>query len=87
MTYKIEIATKLEKTLKKIPSKEKERIIEKINDLAHDPRPEACKKLQGNRRPPLYRIRSGKYRIVYKIEDEVLLILVVEIGHRKDIYR
>lgn len=87
MKYRIEIAEKIEKELIRLNKKDKQHIIEKIDSLANEPRPGDCKKLKGNQRPPLYRVRSGNYRIVYSIQDEVLLILVVEIGHRKDVYR
>ena len=87
MIYEIDIAEKLEKRLEKLPKNDKERILEKIDSLAHNPRPEDCKKLQGNRKPPLYRVRSGVYRIIYTIRDDVLIVLIVDIGHRKEIYR
>ena len=87
MKYRIEIAEKIEKQFIRLNKKDKQRIIEKIDSLAKDPRPDDCKKLKGKQRPPLYRVRSGNYRIIYSIQDEVLLILVVEIGHRKDVYR
>jgi len=85
MKYYIEIAEKIEKKFTKIPEKDKERIIEVIDSLSENPRPEGCKKLRGNLRPSLYRIRAGDYRIIYTIQEEVLLILIVEIGHRKDV--
>lgn len=80
MKYHIEISEKIEKKLAKLPKKDKERIIEAIDSLVGTPRPNGCKKLQGNQRPPLY------YRVVYSIQDEVLLIFVVEVGHRKNVY-
>jgi mRNA interferase RelE/StbE len=48
--------------------------------------PDGCKKLQGPSLPTLYRIRCGYYRVVYTINDHILLILVIEVGHRKEIY-
>ena len=87
MVYTIDIAEKLEKRLNNLPKKDKERIREKIDALAHNPRPEDCKKLQGKRKLPLYRVRSGIYRIIYAIHDDVLIVLIVDIGHRKEIYR
>lgn len=87
MVYEIEIAEKLEKRLSKLPKKDKEKILEKIDSLANNPRPKDCKKLQGNQKPPLYRVRSGIYRIIYAINDDVLIVLIVDIGHRKEIYR
>ena len=86
MSYKIKISEKLERKLARIPKRDKIHIEEKIGLLSFDPRPNDCKKLQGNKRPPLYRVRSGNYRIIYTIEDKKLIILIVDIGHRKDIY-
>ena len=86
MNYEVEIAENAEKFLKKIPKKDRTKIIEKIDSLMTDPMPVDNKKLHG-RNQALYRIRSGDYRIVYTIKSDILLILVIEIGHRKDIYR
>lgn len=87
MKYRIEIAEKIEKKLNRISKKEKERIMERIDSLTENPRPDDCKKLKGNQKSPLYRVRSGNYRIIYSIQDNVLLVLIVEVGHRKDVYR
>lgn len=58
--------------------------MQRIRSLADDPRPAGCEKLSGQER---YRVRQGAYRIIYEIEDARLLVLVVKIGHRRDIYR
>lgn len=87
MKYHIEIAEKLEKKINKLPKKDKNRIVDTIDSLIENPRPDGCKKLQGNQKPPLYRIRIGDYRVVYSIQDDVLIILVVEVEHRKNVYR
>jgi mRNA interferase RelE/StbE len=55
-----------------------------INQLASQPRPPGCKKLKGS--PEMWRIRSGNYRVIYEIHDNKLVVLVVDVGHRKDIY-
>ncbi|MGA8163580.1 MAG: type II toxin-antitoxin system RelE/ParE family toxin [Waddliaceae bacterium] len=86
MKYQIKITDKILKKLTKFPRKDKERIIEAIDSLVENPRPEGCKKLKGNQ-PLLYRIRTGNYRVVYSIQDQALIILVVEVDHRKDAYR
>lgn len=62
-----------------------ERIIERLEELELDPRPLGVKKLSGI--DNLYRLRVGEYRIVYEIQDAVLLVLVVAVGHRREIYR
>lgn len=82
--YKIQILKSADKTLRNVARKERVRIVEQISQLAENPRPFGCKKLRGTE---FYRIRIGDYRVIYKIEDEVLLILVIRIGHRKDIYK
>ena len=56
----------------------------RIEALAEDPRPPGCEKLTGQQR---YRLRQGRYRILYSIQDDELTIWVVKVGHRKDIYR
>ncbi len=85
--YKIEYNKKYLKDLEKIPPVFRKNIREKISSLMVDPRPDGCKKFQGSKKILLYRIRCGDYRIVYAINDDVLLVLVIEIGHRREIYR
>ena len=64
--------------------KDRQRIVQRIRQLADDPRPAGSQKLSGRDR---YRIRQGPYRIVYAIEDDKLVVYVVKVGHRKDVYR
>ena len=64
--------------------KDRQRIVQKIRKLAEDPRPLGCQKLSGLHR---YRVRQGRYRILYSIEDQDLIVCVVKVGHRKDVYR
>ena len=85
MSYKIEFAKQAAKQFKALPRQEQQRLKIKINNLADDPRPSGVVKLSGEK--DLYRIRGGNYRIVYSIQDARLLILIVKIGHRKDVYR
>lgn len=86
MKYEVEISESAEKFLEKVPKKDRLRIMEKIDALADDQMPSGSIKLQGQR-PSLYRIRSGDYRVVYSIKKDVLIVLVVEIGHRREVYR
>ena len=85
MSYKVEILRGALKQLKKIPSELQERIKIKIDDLATEPRPNGVKKLKGKENA--YRIRVGDYRVIYDIFDELLVVSVVEVGHRKNIYK
>lgn len=84
MVYRIEVTPRALKDLKALPTRERQRVAEQIDALKTDPRPTGCKKLQG--REDFYRIRVGDYRVVYQIEDEVLVILILRAGDRKEIY-
>ena len=65
--------------------KDRQRIVASIRTLAWDPRPVGCEKLAGQQ--DRYRLRVGRYRIIYSIGDAELLVVVVRVGHRKDVYR
>ncbi|MEO5711980.1 MAG: type II toxin-antitoxin system RelE/ParE family toxin [Luteolibacter sp.] len=82
-SYRITIKRSASKELEKIALQDRKRIIEKIRSLASDPRPPGSKKLSGQEK---YRLRQGDYRILYLIEDGELVIMVVKIGHRRDVY-
>ena len=84
MAYRIEVTPRARKDLKALPKRERQRVAEQIDILKTDPRPTGCKKLKG--REDFYRIRVGNYRVVYQIENEILLILIVRVGDRKEIY-
>jgi mRNA interferase RelE/StbE len=81
--YDIYFRESVWKDVKKIPKKDLRNILKRINDLSEDPRPLGCEKLTGLDR---YRLRRGKYRIVYSIQDQELTVWIVKIGHRKDVY-
>jgi mRNA interferase RelE/StbE len=77
--YKPVFKKSVAKDLRDIPKKDVARILECFH-----PRGPGCEKLSGRER---YRMRQGVYRIIYEIQDEVLLVVVVKIGHRRDVYR
>ena len=85
MQYRIELARKAQKFLSSQSVNVQRKIGEKIDSLEQNPRPTGCKRLRGKR--GIYRVRSGDYRIIYTIKDNQLLVLVVQIGHRRDVYR
>jgi mRNA interferase RelE/StbE len=72
------------KDLHDIPKKDVSRRLKCFDALAEDPRATGCEKLSGHER---YRVRQGSYRIIYEIQDAVLVVVVVKIGHRRDVYR
>jgi len=82
--YKIEIKKSAAKEIEKLPQNMLRRVLEKIKLLSADPRPSGCKKLSGEEK---YRIRIGEYRVLYEIIDDKLVIFVVKVSHRKDVYR
>jgi mRNA interferase RelE/StbE len=82
--YKLLIKPSAAKEIEAMPAKkDRQRLVERIQKLADNPRPPGCEKLSGQDR---YRGRQGRYRIVYAIEDEDLLVYIVKVGHRKDVY-
>jgi mRNA interferase RelE/StbE len=74
-----------ERGLAGLPKKDLRRVDARILALADDPRPPSSKKLEGVGN--LYRIRSGDYRIIYQVEDARLVVIVVDVGNRRDVYR
>ena len=83
--FRVLIKPSAVKELEAVPSKkDRQQIVRRIENLADDPRPPGCQKLAGQNR---YRIRRGVYRIIYAIDNEELLVYVVKLGHRKDVYR
>lgn len=81
--YKVFFKKSVERDFKFIPKKELLRILSKIESLQDNPRPVGSQKLTGQER---YRLRQGRYRIVYSIQDYELTVWVVKVGHRKEIY-
>ncbi len=72
------------KDLRKIPKNHLKKILSRIEKLKNNPRPSGCEKLTGQE---LYRVRQGKYPIVYSVQDNELTIWVIKVGHRSSIYR
>ena len=85
MKYKIIIDSSLKKQFKVIPQKTSRIIVKNIENLSDNPRPQGYKKIKGAINK--YRIRTGNYRIIYSITDDILTIEIIKIGHRKDIYK
>lgn len=84
-SYSLRIKKSARKELESIPTKaDRRRVVARIQALADNPRPPGAQKLSGQER---YRVRQGRYRILYTIEDTVLIVQVVRIGDRKDVYR
>jgi mRNA interferase RelE/StbE len=83
--YRIDIKSIAAKALADLSAADQRRIAAKIDTLAANPRPEGSRKLAGVE--DLYRIRSGDYRVIYQILDRQLVVLVIRIAHRREVYR
>ncbi len=85
MTYEVKFTKSARKLFRKLSQELQDRIQHKIDDLAIEPRPDGVKKLQGKENS--YRIRVGDYRVIYDILDDVLLVKIVNVGHRGKVYK
>ena len=83
--YRVLIKPSAKKELLAVSTKkDRQRLVSRIQGLADNPRPSGCQKLSGHDR---YRVRQGQYRIVYEIHDDELVVVVIKLGHRRDVYR
>ena len=82
--YEVRFRKSVSKDLESIPKRDVQRIVAAIGALADNPRPPQSRKLSGAEK---YRLRCGAYRILYEIQDDILLVCVAKVGHRKDVYR
>jgi mRNA interferase RelE/StbE len=83
-SYRLLIKPSAGKEIEALPKQDRRRIVAKIMTLSGDPRPPGCEKLSGRHQ---YRLRQGSYRILYEIRDIDLVVVVVKVGHRRDVYR
>jgi mRNA interferase RelE/StbE len=83
-SYRVFIKPSAAKELVAVPLRDRRRLVVRIGRLASDPRPPGCEKLTGAER---YRIRQGVWRVLYTIADEVVTVVVVKVGHRREVYR
>ena len=82
--YKVLIKPSAVKEVEAVPAKDRERVVRKIRSLSEDPRPRGSEKLSGEDK---YRVRQGRYRVVYSVSDDDRTVLVVKVGHRREVYR
>jgi mRNA interferase RelE/StbE len=83
-SYELVFRKSVAKDLRVLPKKDVKRIMQRICSLAEDPRPAGCEQLSSQQR---FRVRQGVYRIIYEINDGRLMVLVVKVGHRREVYR
>ena len=84
-SYRIEVSATAEKQIRKLPRRNQIRVLQAIRPLATEPIPPGARRVRGY--DDVYRIRVGTYRIVYRVEGRRLLIIILQIGHRREIYR
>jgi mRNA interferase RelE/StbE len=84
VSYKIFLKPSAARELEALPKADRLRVVDRITTLAENPRPMGCEKLSGSEK---YRLRQGIYRILYEIHDDHVLVVVVKIGHRREVYR
>lgn len=83
--YRLEISRTAEKQLRKLAAKDREKVVEALLSLGVDPHPPGSRKLSGY--TDVFRIRVGLYRVLYSVEGRRLIVIILKIGHRKDVYR
>lgn len=83
-SYSLRIKRSAAKEIEALPPKDRRRVVTKIEALASNPRPSGCEKLSGEEK---YRLRQGDYRMLYEIIDAALVVTVVKVGNRRDVYR
>ncbi|MGH9782645.1 MAG: type II toxin-antitoxin system RelE family toxin [Terriglobia bacterium] len=83
-SYRLLIKPSAVKEIEALPKKDRGRVVAKIQSLASNPRPQGCEKLSGHE---LYRLRQGNYRILYTVHDTDLVVVVIKVGHRREVYR
>ena len=83
-SYRLVIRRSAGKEIEALPLKDRRRVVTKIHGLAENPRPAGCEKLSGEEK---YRVRQGDFRILYEIVDHELIVTVVKVGHRREVYR
>ena len=85
MSYEVQILPKAARQIKALSVEVRQDILIAIQSLASEPRPIGVKKLSGEK--DIYRVRVGNYRVLYRIVDKVLVVVVVSVGHRREVYR
>jgi mRNA interferase RelE/StbE len=83
-SYRLLIKPSAAKELERLPTKDRKRLVARMQGLSAQPRPPGCEKLTGH---DLFRVRQGDYRILYEVQDPDLVVTVFKIGHRRDVYR
>jgi mRNA interferase RelE/StbE len=84
-SYRIEVSASAERQIRRLPRVDQLRVLRVIQSLASDPKPPGCRKLSGH--DDVFRVRIGRYRVLYAVEGRRLIVIVLKVGDRKDVYR
>jgi mRNA interferase RelE/StbE len=88
LTYEVHIAPPGERAIRKLPAKIQTAVLDRLSELAEEPRPSDCEKLKGMTRQDLYRVKvKTDYRVLYQVKDSTMCVLVVKVADRKEVYR
>lgn len=82
--YRLLVKSSAVREIEALPDRDRASVVYRIQGLAEDPRPRGCEKLSARN---LYRVRQGRYRILYQVRDEEVVVVVVRVAHRKEVYR
>lgn len=85
MNHTVEISSLAARQIKKLPQETQIQVLDQLESLAQQPRPDGVTKMKGEKNT--YRLRVKKYRIIYEIRDQQLVVLVIKVGHRREVYR
>ena len=84
-SYRVEVSATAERQIRRLARQDQMRVLRAVSALASEPRPRGCRKLRGYE--DVFRIRVGALRVLYSVEDELVVVIVLKVGQRKDIYR
>jgi len=82
--YSVQISRSAERQIEALPRRDRRAVIATIQGLAFEPRPHGCRRMKASNS---WRVRVGRYRVIYDIDDLSVVVLILKVGHRKDVYR
>ncbi len=85
MLYRLEYRRSVKKELRNLNTRDRRAVVRKIEELARQPRPDGSVKLKGSQ--DLFRVRCGEVRVVYQLQKQVLVVIVIRVGHRREVYK
>ncbi len=84
-SYRVEVSATAERQIRRLARRDQLRVLRAVRELSDEPHPRGCRKLRGYE--DVFRLRVGTFRVLYSVESERILVIILKVGHRKDIYR